>query len=99
MRCNSVRKLWQGGAVVGLQGPEQGDRWDSTMLGRLHTKRQEVADWRMVRAGMPAQFRTMGAVVGGLLDWNRVKRPRGEELEDQERPRKQTRSVSQREPD
>ena len=61
--------------------------------------RQEGADWRMVRAGMPAQFGTMGTAAGGLLDWNRAKRPRGEELEDQERPRKQTRSVSQREPD
>ena len=62
-------------------------------------KRQEVANWRMVRAGMPAQFRMMGAVAGGLLDWSRAKRPRDEELTDQERPRKLTRSVSQREPD
>ena len=48
---------------------------------------------------MPAQYRTMGPAAGGLLDWSRAKRPRDEELRDQERPRKLTRSVSLREPD
>ena len=61
-----LRRLWQ-----------QELQWREGLPER---KRQEVADWRMVRAGMPAQFRMMGAVAGGLLDWNRAKRPRDEEL-------------------
>ena len=80
-----LRKLWQ-----------QELQWRQKLPDE---KKHEVQNWRCVWAGMPAQYRTMGPAAGGLLDWSRPKRPRDEELQDRERPRKQVRSVSQREPD